>query len=195
MSLFETYVRLGVQHIADRQAYDHVVFIVALCAVYRPGQWRLVAVLITAFTVGHSATLALATLGAVTVSPELVEFLIPLTILVTAVTNVARSATTRTGRWVTGWTYAFPAAFGLIHGLGFSSYLRALIGRESSLLAPLFAFNLGIEVGQLAIVAVVLGVSWAAQSVARTPPRDWNVFLSGAAAGISLTLLARAYPW
>jgi hypothetical protein len=195
MSLFETYVRLGFLHIADRQAYDHLVFIVALCAVYRPGQWHLVAILVTAFTVGHSATLALATLGSVSVSPDLVEFLIPLTILVTAIANVAWPPAGRAQGWRAGWTYAFPAAFGLIHGLGFSSYLRALLGRESSLVWPLFAFNVGIEIGQLAIVVGVLAVSWAAQSVARVPPRAWNVILSGVAAGISITLLARTNPW
>ena len=115
MSLFQTYLTLGFLHIADLAAYDHMVFIVALCAVYRPGDWRLVAILVTAFTVGHSATLALATLGLVPVSTGIVEFLIPVTIFVTAVSNISGAA--RAGApadRLPGWHYGFPLVFGLI---------------------------------------------------------------------------------
>jgi hypothetical protein len=194
MSIFELYLRLGFQHIADLRAYDHLVFIVALCAVYRPGQWRLVAVLVTAFTVGHSSTLLLATLGLIPVRPAVVEFLIPVTILLTAMFNMRQ--------WRSGGgaadlrsTYAFPLIFGLIHGLGFSSYLRTLLGREASLVQPLFAFNVGLEIGQLLIVTAVMGAVSIATLGLRVPHRAWSLALSGAAAGISLILMARANPW
>lgn len=197
MSLFETYLTLGFLHIADVNAYDHMVFIVALCAVYRPGEWRLVAVLVTAFTVGHSVTLALATLGLVPVSTRTVEFLIPVTIFLTAAANVGLSGGARAPRttWAVGRRYVLPLFFGLIHGLGFSSYLQALPGQESSLLQPLFAFNLGIELGQLIIVGLVLLAAFVAHRVARIPHRVWNLLISGAAAGISIILMTRTIPW
>ena len=171
-----------------------MVFIVALCAVYRPGQWRLVLILVTAFTVGHSLTLALATLGLITIHTDLVEFLIPVTILAAAPSNMR--AEPADGRRVgLRRTYAFPLVFGLIHSLGFSSYLRALLGREAGLVEPLFAFNLGREICQLLIVGAVMAAASVSTQVLHVPQRTWNLILSGAATGISLVLMARVLPW
>ena len=133
MSDFFIYLRLGFDHITDPRGYDHILFVIALCAVYTIRQWRHVLVLITAFTIGHSITLALATLRLIHYSTALVELLIPITILITAITNFffreakmrVRTAPQTSRRW---WRYGLALTFGLIHGMGFSNYLRSLLG-------------------------------------------------------------------
>ncbi len=192
-SQFSTYFTLGLDHITDPKGYDHIVFIIALCAIYRLSEWRKVAVLVTAFTVGHSITLALAALQIVTPQYSIVEKLIPLTILATAVYNVWKNKTSDmaepTFSKSLNINYLFALFFGLIHGLGFSNYFRELLGTESDILAPLFAFNIGIEAGQLSIVAVILCVSFFAFNILKISQQSWTQFISGAAFGIAITLL------
>ena len=192
-SQFTTYFTLGLDHITDTQGYDHIVFIIALCAIYRLSEWRKVAILVTAFTIGHSITLALAALKIVTPQYNIVEKLIPLTIMATAVYNVWKNKTSDTEKMTfskaLNINYLFALIFGLIHGLGFSNYFRELLGTESDILAPLFAFNIGIEAGQLSIVAVILLVSFLAFNVFKISQQSWTQFISGAAFGIAVTLL------
>ncbi|KAA0222708.1 HupE/UreJ family protein [candidate division KSB1 bacterium] len=190
MSEFQTYLTLGFEHISDLGAYDHLLFIVALCAVYSWQQWRTLAILVTAFTLGHSLSLAASVIGRPLLPAPLVEFLIPLTIFATSVLNVVRNSDSHHSANLR-WRYLLVLGFGLIHGMGFSNYLRALLGREASIWAPLLAFNLGLEIGQLLIVGVVLGFSWLALRVLKIMPRAWNLFISGAAAGVSLILLTQ----
>lgn len=192
-SQFSTYFTLGLDHITDPKGYDHIIFIIALCAIYRLSEWRKVAVLVTAFTMGHSITLALAALQIVTPQYNIVEKLIPMTILATAVYNVWKNKTS--DRTETTFSkslninYLFALFFGLIHGLGFSNYFRELLGTESDILAPLFAFNIGIEAGQLSIVAVILCVSFLAFNILKISQQSWTQFISGAVFGIAITLL------
>jgi hypothetical protein len=195
---FAVYLRLGFDHIADPGAYDHILFIVALAAGYGLMHWRHLLVLVTAFTVGHSVTLALATLRLVSVSTALVEVLIPCTILATALFNLWESHTPpealgRPGRQQ-HVKYAMALLFGLIHGLGFSTFLRALLGEEESIALPLFSFNVGLELGQVAILAVVLLASWAVVRVGRMRPRRWTVILSSVTSLAALLLLAERIP-
>ena len=194
MSEFELYLNLGFNHISDLGAYDHIVFIVALCAVYLLKQWRQILILITAFTIGHTVTLALSTLGILMVPTDIVEFLIPVTIFVTCISNVAKPINMKSSR-IMNFNYLVALFFGLIHGMGFSNYLRALLGEEESILLPLFAFNIGLEIGLLMIVALVLSGAGLAVRVFRTEPRAWNLFVSGAAAGISILLMAESKFW
>jgi len=195
MSEFTAYFQLGFYHILDLAAFDHMLFLVALCAVFQPREWREILILVTAFTIGHSLTLALATRGAIAVDSGLIEFLIPLTILITALQNVffhageQRSATTRR------MNYLLVLFFGLIHGMGFSNYLRALLGEEESILWPLFSFNVGIEAGQIIIVAVIMFLGYLAVGRLNFKHREWNVFLSGAAAGVALKLMHDTWIW
>lgn len=193
MSDFATYLRLGFQHITDLNGYDHILFVVALCAMYRPRDWRQVLILVTAFTVGHSITLALATLRLFSYRTDFIEFLIPVTILATAIANffykepegrLRKTAAVPAPRV----RYAMALLFGLIHGLGFSNYLRSLLGREASIVQPLLAFNVGLELGQLLIVAVVLALTFLVVDVGKTKKHDWKLILSGAVAGIALIL-------
>lgn len=198
-STFAVYLRLGFDHIADLRGYDHILFIVALSAGYGVEHWRHLLVLVTAFTVGHSLTLALATLRLVSVSTAWVEFLIPVTILATAGFTVVETATSpgrlsrpkRTQRV----KYAMALFFGLIHGLGFSNFLRAVLGEEESLALPLFSFNVGLEAGQIVILAAALGVSWAVVRWTPLGGARWTQLVSGGAALAAATLAARRIPF
>jgi len=194
MSIFELYFKLGLEHIADLKGYDHILFILTLCVVYRASEWNRILILVTAFTSGHSLTLALATLDIFRINSELVEFLIPLTIFITALANVLTGAR-GAGKALHRMKYAAALFFGLIHGLGFSNYLRSLLGSESSLFVPLLSFNIGIEAGQLLIVAAIILFSFLVVDLARYPRRDWHILLSGAGMGVSLILMIERFPF
>ena len=191
-SQFSTYFSLGLHHIADPQAYDHIVFIIALCAIYRLAEWRRVVVLVTAFTIGHSITLAMAALKIVTPQYDLIEMLIPITICITAIYNVVKPESAdeaKTFSKSVNVNYFFALIFGLIHGLGFSNYFKELLGTEADIVQPLFAFNVGIEAGQLMIVGCILVMSFLAFNVFNISQRAWTQFVSGAAFGIAVTLM------
>lgn len=179
-SEFLTYFRLGVGHIADLQGYDHILFIIALTAGYALRDWHKLLWLVTAFTLGHSLTLALATLDLVRVGSGLVEILIAVTIVATGVYGFVsrRQTTDRPAPGRQRILYAMAGGFGLIHGLGFSSFLRSVLGGEEGIAWPLFAFNIGLEVGQLAIVLAVLVVGTVVCDVAGVPRRQWAMGLS-----------------
>jgi hypothetical protein len=194
MSLFELYFKLGLQHIADLKGYDHILFILTLCAVYSLKEWLRVLVLITAFTIGHSLTLVLATLDLVRLDGDLIEFLIPLTIFVTALANLfARKQQVSSLQHYLKYSAAL--FFGLIHGLGFSNYLRSLLGTERGLVLPLFSFNVGIEVGQIIIVSIIMLLTKVVVDILGLQRREWHVLLSGAGLGISLVLMIERFPF
>lgn len=191
MSELSLYLRLGFTHIADLRAYDHILFVAALTASFGPRDWKRIAWLVTAFTLGHTITLALATLDVVRLPSAFVEPAIALTIVLTAASAIhdqrrADAAPTGSAWWR---RYAIAGGFGLVHGLGFSGYLRALLGDEESLLGPLLAFNVGLEVGQLLIVGVVFALGLGAERLLGWARRDWVLVVCGASAGIGITLL------
>lgn len=195
MSEFQVYFDTGKDHILDyRNGYDHILFVVALCALYLMRDWRQILILVTAFTVGHSITLALATLDIVSVKAELVEFLIPLTIFITAASNLFKNeeVPSRQAAYV---NYSFAAFFGLIHGLGFSNYLRSILGKDERIVGQLLAFNLGLEVGQIVIVAVFLLAAFVLVDLFGVNRRDWKMVVSSAVAGIALVLMKDAAYW
>ncbi|WP_028298127.1 HupE/UreJ family protein [Olivibacter sitiensis] len=185
MQDFSIYFELGWQHILDWEGYDHILFVTALCGVYLLQDWRKVLVLVTAFTLGHSLTLALSVFDVVQVNSDLIEFLIPVTIIITTLTNIIGKRNHEQKNWL---TYAYALFFGLIHGLGFSNYLKSLLGKEASITAPLFAFNVGLEFGQIVIVALVLCFSFVMHRVFGVSRRDWNLFLSSAIFGIAFVM-------
>ena len=197
MHSIDMYIILGFQHISDLAGYDHILFLLALCAVYSMDQWRRLFILVTAFTVGHSITLALSSFGWVVIPSHIIEFLIPVTILITAIRNVAvptsDQLTDDQGN-MTGH-YLVALCFGFIHGMGFSNYFRALMMDSSSITIPLLGFNLGIEIGQLLVVSIVVIVASLVVKFAQVKHRDWNLFISGAAAGISLVLMNDTAFW
>lgn len=189
MSEFQLYFILGKDHILDyAHGYDHILFVVALCAIYVVRDWRKILILVTAFTIGHSTTLALAIFNIISFNASLIEFLIPLTIFITALSNLFRTETGLTqGRLQVNYPLAL--LFGLIHGMGFSNYLRSLLGKDQSIITQLFAFNIGLEFGQIIIVGIFLAVSFIAIDVAKVNRRYWKLVLSSAIAGIALILM------
>lgn len=198
MSVFATYFKLGFLHICSWQATDHLTFLLALCAPYVLADWRRVVVLVTSFTVGHSITLALATLGVLGINSPLVEALIPVTIMVTALVDMWRISpallvrqSTRPASifWVVPNVLA--VAFGLIHGLGFSTYLRELLGAQHRPIVELLSFNLGVELGQLLVVSAIMLLGFIVLRGFRVARRDWVLVTSGAALGIAALLLLR----
>jgi hypothetical protein len=193
LSDFYLWFSTGLEHIADWKGYDHILFLLALCGVYGLREWRQLLVLVTAFTVGHSLTLALSVLDILKARSAVVEFLIPITILLTCVMNLVdlKKASKR------GFRVRYLAAlfFGLIHGMGFSFLLKSLLGSEENIVPPLFAFNVGLEAGQLLIVAVVLLLSSLATSLIHIPERDKNFFLSSAVFGIAVVLMLERMPF
>lgn len=156
------FVQLGMRHILDVRALDHVLFLLALAAVYRASDWREVVWVATSFTVGHSITLALAVTGAVSMPTPLIEFLIPVTIVATCIENIIVTDRPRT-LWGGRYRPIFAGIFGLVHGAGFANYLRSLF--LESIAVPLLGFNIGIEVGQLLVLAAAAVAFMAADRV------------------------------
>ncbi|SFQ58300.1 HupE/UreJ family protein [Hymenobacter arizonensis] len=192
MSVFQTYLQLGFLHICTPRAADHLTFLLALCAPYVLADWRRVLALVTSFTVGHSLTLALATLGIVAINPTLIEALIPITIMVTALFNMrgaSRVLKPRAPLMLATTSNFLALGFGLIHGLGFSNYLQSLLGANSRPVLELLAFNVGVELGQVLIVSVILLVGAVLLRGLGVARRDWLLTTSGAALGIATVLL------
>ncbi len=194
MSEFALYFGLGKDHILDANGYDHILFVIALCTLYSLHQWKRVLVLVTAFTLGHSVTLALATLDIINVNAPLIEFLIPVTILITAVSNIARKKQGNDGPGLQ-LNYIYAAFFGLIHGMGFSTFLKSILGRDESIVTQLLAFNLGLELGQIIIVAFFLVLGYVLIDIFGVNRRDWKLVISSAIAGIALILVKDAIFW
>lgn len=151
MSELLTFMELGIRHIIDVGAMDHILFLLALAAIYRVSDWREVIRVVTAFTIGHSITLAAAALGFLPLSARVVEFLIPLTIVATCVENIIVRDRAK-APWRGHYRPIFATIFGLVHGAGFGGYLKSLFLDRIAL--PLFGFNVGIEIGQLGVLAV-----------------------------------------
>lgn len=192
MSEFQLYFGLGRDHILASNGYDHILFIVALCVLYSIHEWRRVLVLVTAFTLGHSITLALATLEIIHVNSKVVEFLIPVTILITAVSCIFRKEERSSGLQL---NYIYAAFFGLIHGMGFSNYLRSILGRDQTIFTQLFAFNVGLEFGQIVVVIIFLFGCFLLVDLFGVNRRDWKMVISSAIAGIALILMKDNIFW
>jgi hypothetical protein len=194
MSLFNLYFQLGINHILDFESYDHILFITTLIAVYYIKQWRQILVLVTAFTIGHATTLVLSTLNIINVNPALVEFLIPITIIITAISNIVTKTTSVINKKLYYTKYAISVVFGLIHGLGFSSYLKSMLAASDDMVMPLFAFNIGIESGQFIVVSIILIISLLFLNKLKVSQREWNLFISGMGFGVALILALERMP-
>ena len=188
MSNFGVYFTLGRQHIADIKGLDHILFIMALCCRYTIQDWKKLLVLVTAFTIGHSLTLLLSVLNLIHIRSQWIELLIPVTIIITCISNlfVKKFAFKISYPLI----YFFALFFGLIHGLGFSYYLKSLLGRDQSIIVKLLAFNVGIEAGQLTIVALVLFITFICIHLIKVNRREYLLFLSAAILGIASYLTA-----
>lgn len=197
MTFWDSFLQ-GISHITDFDGYDHMVFLIALCAAYEWAQLKRVAILVTAFTLGHSITLIFASMDNTQwLRADIVEFLIPVTIALTCLYNFFVIVKTR--RWKPEHEsplpkYVIALVFGLIHGFGFSNYFRMISMEGEGYVANLFGFNLGVEVGQLAIVVILLIITFLFTNIFRIRQRDWSLLLTGIALGISLLLLRDTWP-
>lgn len=195
MSEFWIYFQIGLKHVLDIHAYDHVLFLIALTVPYTFKDWKRILLLVTVFTVGHTLALILSVFGIVTVKVSLVEFLIPITILITAFYHLftAGKATKNDGLNLIFFVTLF---FGIIHGLGFSNYFKTILGgTATSKLLPLGEFALGIETAQLVVVFVVLLVSYIVQTVFRFSKRDWALVMSAFIIGVVVPMIVESPIW
>lgn len=191
-SVFSKYIELGFYHIVDFKAYDHMLFLLAISAIYTLKEWRQLLVLVTSFTIGHSITMALATFSIIKFDRSLIEFLVPVTILLTCLANFFKlngAAPKQHPIW--SFHNLLALTFGLIHGMGLSGFLKSILRRNEDTWQQLLAFNIGIELGQLLVVSALLLLGFLMMTLFRTKKRDWIMVLSSAVAGISLILIIR----
>lgn len=192
MNDFSLYFPLGIEHILSLSALDHILFILALCIRYQWQNWRQLLVLITAFTIGHSLTLALSTLNIINLPSAWTEFLIATTILITALNNLSAKSFQLNKKYPLIYFYAL--LFGLIHGLGFSSLLKNMLGKNENIIGELLSFNLGIEAAQLVVVSVILTLSYIFVSLLKLNRREYIVFVSGAIAALAVEMMITRFP-
>ena len=181
-------VQYGINHVLDINGYDHVLFLMVLSVPYLFKDWKRVLLLVTMFTLGHSLSLVLAAYDVVSINGELVEFLIPITILVVALYNVFTAGKiSKVGKMsVLFFSTLF---FGLIHGLGFAREFKLFIGKTESKLVPLLEFALGIEIAQVIIVFLVLFLGYIMQIIFRFSKRDWILVMSSVVVGLVIPMI------
>lgn len=183
---------MGWEHIISKDALDHQLFIAALVAIYLLKDWKQVLILVTAFTIGHSLTLVLSVFDLIRLDSRWVEFLIPLTIVITAISNLFQKKFTPRSVRI---NYFLALFFGLVHGMGFANTIRFMLASDQSIGWGLLGFNLGLEVGQIVVVTVLLLLAAALISLFRINRREWVIFLSAAVFGLSLKIVLERIPF
>lgn len=195
MSEFWMYFTIGLKHVLDINAYDHVLFLIALMVPYAFKDWKNVFVLVSLFTLGHTLALLLSVYGIVQIKASLVEFLIPITILITAVFHLFTAGKSSKNESIT-FVAIVTLFFGIIHGLGFSNYFKTILpGKTSDKLLPLLEFALGIEAAQIIVVLVVLIISYIVQTFFRFSKRDWALVMSAFIIGVVLPMIIESEIW
>jgi len=190
---FGLFFQMGYEHISDLNGIDHILFVAALCIRYQFADWKKLLWLVTAFTLGHSITLALSVFNIVNYSVNWIEFLIPVTIVITAISNVFVKKFVYKAKFPL--IYFFAAFFGLIHGLGFSNYLKSLLSKEGNIIPELLAFNLGLEAGQLVIVLAFLIISLIFVQLFKINRREYLLYVSGGIFAIALQMAIERLPF
>lgn len=191
MQDFWFYFTLGWEHIISRDAIDHQLFIAALCAIYILKDWKQVLILVTAFTIGHSLTLALSVFDIVRFNSKWVEFLIPCTIVITAISNLFQKEFTKRSIRI---NYFLALLFGLIHGMGFANSLRPMLASDQSIGWSLFGFNVGLEAGQIVVVILLLIIAKIVLDFFKINRREWVIFLSAAVFALALKMALERIP-
>ncbi len=195
MNDFWIWFSTGLQHILDVNGYDHILYIISLCILFSFNEWKNVLILVTAFTIGHSLTLAFSVLDVLTIKQAYIETLIPLTILTTCIINICVRRFGSDQQDLKGKTfmlnYVLALLFGFIHGMGFSYLLKSMLGKEESIVFPLLSFNFGLEIGQLIIVVFTLLFSLFLVRFTRIKKPGLVLFISSAVFGISFLLFVQ----
>ena len=195
MAEFWIFFQLGLRHVLDIDGYDHLLFLVALVAPFLFKDWKHILVLVTVFTLGHTIAMILSVFNLITMRSVIIEFLIPVSILITALFTLINGGKPGKPQSQT-IIMLITLFFGVIHGLGFSNYFKSLLsGSPTDKLAPLFEFALGIEAAQVIIVICVLIISYAVQTFTKFNKRDWNLVLSAFVVGVVLPMIIENDIW
>lgn len=192
MQDFLFYLKLGWEHIISLDALDHQLFVLALIAVYSFNDLKKILILVTAFTIGHSITLALSTFDIVRINSAWVEFLIPLTIVLTSLNNIFIRNKKQSQNKA---NYYLALIFGLIHGMGFANTARVMIAKSQSIAVPLLGFNIGLELGQIAIVFGILILLFILFKIFKVNQKDWILFVSSGVFALSLKMTLERIPF
>jgi hypothetical protein len=193
MNDFGLYLEIGFKHIVDLKGLDHLLFIVALSIRYQFNDWKKLLVLVTAFTIGHCITLILSIFNIINYSMKWIEFLIPITIVITSISNVFVKKFIFKEKFPS--IYFFALFFGLIHGLGFSNYLKSFLGKGESVVFQLLSFNLGLEFGQIIIVLCMLIISLILVSLFKINRREYMLFVSAVSFALALQMAIERSPF
>ncbi len=195
MSEFWIYFQIGLKHVLDIHAYDHVLFLIALAVPFSFKDWKQIVLLVSMFTIGHTLALLLSIFGIIAIKVNVVELLIPITILITALFNLFTAGKSSKKESI-NLVFFITLFFGIIHGLGFSNYFKSILGGSpSSKLIPLGEFALGIEAAQIVVVFVVLVLSYIVQTVFRFSKRDWTLVMSAFIIGVVLPMIVESEIW
>jgi hypothetical protein len=192
MNAFSFYFPMGWEHIISVDALDHQLFITALAALYTWSDWKKVLILVTAFTIGHSVTLLLSVLDRIRLDSKWVEFLIPLTIMITAALNLFQHNQKQT---TSIRTYGLALFFGFIHGMGFANSIRFMLAQNQEIGWGLFGFNVGLEVGQVLVVILLLSINQFVTFIVKLPTKKWNYIVSCLVLGIAFGIAINRYPF
>ena len=195
MSEFLIYFQIGLKHVLDIHAYDHVLFLIALSVPFSFNDWKRILLLVTIFTIGHTTALFLSVFGIIAVKVTVVEMLIPITILITALYNLFTAGKTSKNGGI-DLASVITLFFGIIHGLGFSNYFKSILdGGTISKLLPISEFALGIEAAQIVVVIVVLILSYIVQTIFRFSKRDWALVMSAFIIGVVIPMIVESEIW
>jgi len=193
LNQFSFYFKQGLFHVLDWSAYDHILFLMALVVVFTLKDWKKTLWLVTFFTIGHTLTLTLAAYNLIYVKESIVEFLIAATIFITALSNILFQK--KSSQNSLNLNLIFALFFGLIHGLGFSSYFKILVGKEADKVLPLVSFALGVETSQVILVIVLLFITFIGLNIFRISKRDWIMIISAIILGITIPILYTRKFW
>ncbi len=192
MNDFVFYFKIGWEHIISSTAIDHIFFVAALAAIYMLKDWKQVLILITAFTVGHAITLILGAKNMIEINSTVVEFLIPCTIVLTAVSNLfLKNFTPRSIRI----NYFLALFFGLIHGLAFAETLKFMLARDQSFITAWLSFSVGLELGQILVVFLILLLAQLLVGILKLNRRYWVTVLSVIVMGLAVEMAIDRWPW
>ncbi len=195
MSEFWIYFQIGLKHVLDIHAYDHVLFLIALAVPFSFSDWKRVVLLVTLFTIGHTMALMLSVFGIIAIKVNVVELLIPITIMITALFNLFTAGKSSKKESI-NLVFFITLFFGIIHGLGFSNYFKSILGGSaSSKVLPLSEFALGIEAAQIVVVFVVLVLSYIVQTIFRFSKRDWTLVMSAFIIGVVIPMIIASEIW
>ncbi|WP_316832354.1 HupE/UreJ family protein [Pedobacter aquatilis] len=189
---FIFYFKLGWEHIISADALDHQLFILALVAIYSYRNLKQVLILVTAFTIGHSLTLFLSVTDVIRFESKWVEFLIPCTIVFTAISNLFRKDFSLKSVRI---NYYLALVFGLVHGMGFANSIRIMLAKDQNIGWGLFGFNVGLEAGQIFVVMIILAITLFIFNYTKIKRRDWVLFLSAAVFSLALQMALERIPF